>query len=82
MRQLRVPVRTVIERGTKGKRSVAFSLDWAGWERGAKTPELVLETLEAYRAQYRPIAELARLIGEFGSRAGSTLSRPCGKRLD
>jgi hypothetical protein len=60
-------VRTVIERGTKGKRSVAFSLDWAGWERGAKTPELALETLEAYRARYRPIAELAGLIGEFDS---------------
>ena len=65
-----MPVRTVIERGTKGKRSVAFSLDWAGWERGAKTPELALETLEAYRARYRPIAELARLIGEFDSAGG------------
>jgi len=60
-----MPVRTVIERGTKGKRSVAFSLDWAGWERGAKSPELALDTLESYRARYRPIAELAGLAGEF-----------------
>ena len=60
-----MPVRTVIERGTKGKRSVAFGLDWAGWERGAKTPELAVETLESYRERYRPIAELAGLADEF-----------------
>src|SRR5262245_53350230 len=65
-----MPVRTVIERGPKGKRSVAFSLDWAGWERGAKTPELAVETLESYRGRYRPIAELADLAGEFDA-AGS-----------
>ena len=51
--------RADIERGPKGKRAVAFSLDWPGWSRGAKTPELALETVEAYRARYRPIANLA-----------------------
>jgi hypothetical protein len=60
-----MPVRTVVERGTKGKRAVAFSIDWPGWSRGAKTAELALETLEAYRARYRPIAELAGMAGEF-----------------
>ncbi len=60
-----MPVRTVIERGPKGKRSVAFSLDWPGWNRGAKTPEIALETLEAYRPRYRTVAELAGLAGEF-----------------
>ncbi len=60
-----MPVRTVIERGTKGKRAVAFSLDWPGWSRGAKTPELALETLEAYRARYRPIADLAGMVDAF-----------------
>src|SRR5215470_11993626 len=60
-----MPVRTVIERGTKGNKSVAFSLDWAGWERGAKTPEIALETLERYRARYRPVAELAGMASEF-----------------
>ena len=44
-----MPVRTVIERGPKGKRSVAFGLDWPGWSRGAKSAELALETLESYR---------------------------------
>jgi hypothetical protein len=61
----RVPIRTVIEHGTKDKRSVAFSLDWPGWSRGAKTPELALETLESYRDRYRPIAKLAGMSKEF-----------------
>jgi hypothetical protein len=60
-----MPVRTVVERGTKGKRAVAFSLDWPGWSRGAKTPELAVETLEAYRERYRPVAQLAGLAREF-----------------
>ena len=58
-------VRTVIERGTKAKRAVAFSIDWPGWSRGAKTPELALEMLEAYRARYRPIADLAGMADQF-----------------
>jgi hypothetical protein len=60
-----MPVRTVIERGPKGKRAVAFSLDWLGWSRGAKTAELALETLESYRARYRPVAAIAQLSSEF-----------------
>ena len=60
-----MPVRTVIEHGTKDKRSVAFSLDWPGWSRGAKTAELALETLESYRERYRPIARLAGMASEF-----------------
>ena len=60
-----MPVRTVIERGPKGKKSVAFSLDWAGWERGGKTPEAALETLESYRERYRPIADLAGMARKF-----------------
>ena len=58
-------VRTVIERGTKGNRSVAFSIDWPGWSRGAKTPELALEKLESYRDRYRPVTSLAGMAGAF-----------------
>ncbi|MBX3030926.1 MAG: hypothetical protein KF809_12260 [Chloroflexi bacterium] len=58
-------VRTVVERGPKGKRVVAFALDWPGWSRGAKTPELALETLEAYRDRYRPVAALAGMGDEL-----------------
>jgi hypothetical protein len=60
-----MPVRTVVEHGPKDKRSVAFSLDWPGWNRGEKTAELALETLESYRARYRPIADLAGMAREF-----------------
>ena len=60
-----MPVRTVVEHGPKDKRSVAFSLDWPGWNRGEKTASVALETLEAYRARYRPIADLAGMAGEF-----------------
>jgi len=60
-----MPVRTVVEHGTKDKKSVAFSLDWPGWSRGAKSADLALETLESYRDRYRPIAELAGMRKEF-----------------
>lgn len=60
-----MPVRTVIEHGPKEKKSVAFSIDWPGWSRGAKTPELALRTLESYRERYRPVASLAGMAGEF-----------------
>lgn len=58
-------VRTVIEHGTRDKRSVAFSLDWPGWNRGAKSAALALETLESYRERYRPVAVLAGMAEEF-----------------
>jgi hypothetical protein len=60
-----MPVRTVIERGPKDKRSVAFSLDWPGWSRGAKSAELALDTLESYRERYRQVADLAGMAREF-----------------
>ena len=78
-----MPVRTVIEHGTKDKRSVAFALDWPGWSRGAKTAEDALETLEAYRERYRPVAELAGMapsstppVRSRSSRIASAPARP------
>ena len=65
-----MPVRTVIERGPKEKRSVAFGIDWPGWSRGARSAELALETLESYRDRYRPVADLAGMTREFDA-AGS-----------
>ena len=60
-----MPVRTVLERGPKGKRAVAFAIEWPGWSRGARSGELALETLEAYRDRYRPVARLAGMAREF-----------------
>ena len=67
MQYCAMPVRTVIERGPKAKRSVAFSIDWPGWSRGARSAELALETLEAYRGRYRPVADLAGMAREFAA---------------
>jgi hypothetical protein len=58
-------VRTVVQRGPKEKKVVAFAIDWPGWSRGAKEPGAALEQLEAYRERYRPIADLADLGDEF-----------------
>lgn len=58
-------VRTVVERGPKGRRSVAFAIDWPGWSRGGASAEEALETLASYRQRYRSVAELAGMISEF-----------------
>ncbi len=49
----------------QGQEVRGVRLDWPGWNRGAKTAELALETLESYRERYRPIADLAGLAREF-----------------
>ncbi|MBU6424259.1 MAG: hypothetical protein KGQ88_09515, partial [Chloroflexi bacterium] len=65
-----MPIRTVVERGPKGKKAVAFAIDWPGWSRGAKTPELALELLESYRERYRPVAVAAKMADEFDAAGG------------
>ncbi len=60
-----MPVRTVVERGPKEKKCVAFAVDWPGWSRGARTAEFAVETLESYRERYRPVADLAGMSREF-----------------
>ena len=59
-------MRAVIERGPKGKKAVAFALDWPGLSRGGKTPEQALETLESYRERYAGVAQAAGLGTEYG----------------
>jgi hypothetical protein len=49
------------------KRAFASALDWPGWSRGAKTPELAIEALLAYCGRYRIVAELAGLVLPDGS---------------
>jgi hypothetical protein len=58
-------VRTVLEDGPKSKKAVAFAIDWPGWSRGAKTPELAHGVLESYRERYRPVAEVAGMVDQF-----------------
>lgn len=64
-----MPVRIVLERGPKGKRFVAFAVDWPGWSRGGRTPDAAVAALESYRSRYRPVAVRARMGAEF-DRAG------------
>ena len=54
-----MPVRAVVQRGPKGKKSAAFAVDWPGWSRGAKTADQAVETLVTYSERYRPIAQAA-----------------------
>jgi len=58
-------VRTVIERGPKGRKAAAFAVDWPGWSRGGKTPEAAFEELAAYRDRYRPVARAVGLEHEL-----------------
>lgn len=58
-------MRAVVERGPKGKKAVAFAVDWPGLSRGAKTPELALDLLAAYRERYRPVAVAAGVAEEY-----------------
>src|SRR5262245_24707904 len=58
-------VRTVLQRGPKAKKAVAFALDWPGWSRGANAPDLALETFLSYRERYRPIAVAAGMAKAF-----------------
>lgn len=61
----RLAVRTVVQRGPKGKRAVAFAIDWPGWSRGATTADEALATLDSYRRRYRAVALAAGMGGEF-----------------
>ena len=40
-------------------KAFASALDWPGWSRAAKTPELAVERLLEYAERYRPVAGLA-----------------------
>lgn len=41
------------------KRAFATAVDWPGWSRSGKTPELALEALAAYAPRYAPVAREA-----------------------
>lgn len=43
------------------KKAFACTLDWPGWARAAKTPELAIESLVDYAPRYEPVAQAAGL---------------------
>ena len=58
-------MRVRIEQGPKGKKCVAYAIDWPGLERNGKTEELALAKLAEYRTRYASIARDAGLETEF-----------------
>src|SRR4051812_49231910 len=71
-------VRAVLERGPKEKKVVVFAVDWPGWSRGAKTPELALDLLESYRDRYRPVAVAAGMAAEVEAAGALELAEDRG----
>jgi hypothetical protein len=60
-------LRVLIERGPKGKRTVALAADWPGFERNGRDVDEAVEKLVAYRPRYAKIAERAGLGTEFAA---------------
>lgn len=58
-------MRVSLERGPKGKKFVAYAIDWPGLERNGKSPDAALAHMSDYRARYRRIADRAGLLNEF-----------------
>ncbi|HEX5239972.1 MAG TPA: hypothetical protein VFW20_03150 [Candidatus Limnocylindrales bacterium] len=52
-------IRVQLERTRQ--RSFATAVDWPGWSRSGKTPELALAALAAYEPRYRAVATVAGL---------------------
>jgi hypothetical protein len=64
-----MPVRVVVQHGPRDKKVAAVAIDWPGWSRGARSAGEAVETLDAYRERFRPVADRAGLATEF-DRAG------------
>lgn len=63
-------LRVTLEVGPKDKKVVAVAPDWPGLERGAKTAEAALETLQTYVPRYAQVANIAGLGSAFASVSG------------
>jgi hypothetical protein len=60
-----MPVRVVVQHGPRDKKVAAVAIDWPGWSRGARTAGDAVDTLDAYRERYRPVAHRAGLATEL-----------------
>lgn len=55
--------RIYLEEGTSS--TFAVALDWPGWCRRARTPDLAIEALDAYAARYARIVNAGFKVGRF-----------------
>jgi hypothetical protein len=60
-------LRVMLEIGPKGKKVAAVAPDWPGLERGAKTREAAIESLQSYLPRYTPVAKLAGMEAALAS---------------
>lgn len=60
-------LRVTLEVGPKNKKVVAVAPDWPGLERGAKTGEAAIQTLQSYLPRYATVAKLAGMAAEFAT---------------
>lgn len=66
-------MRIAVERGPKGKRSVAYAIDWPGLERNGKTPEEAVDHMDRYRKRYATVAVRAGLGDAFAGEPETTI---------
>ncbi len=60
------PLRVAIERGPKGKKTVAVARKWPGLSRGAATEQLAIERLLSYVPRYAQVADRAGMTLDAG----------------
>ncbi len=60
-------LRVTVEVGPKEKKVAAVAPDWPGLERGAKTGDAALETLQSYLSRYAKVAKLAGMDRQFAA---------------
>ncbi len=58
-------LRVAVEVGPKGRKVAAVAPDWPGLERGAKTAEAAIATLQSYLPRYAKVAKSAGMDAEF-----------------
>jgi hypothetical protein len=62
-------LKVTLEVGPKRKKVAAVAPGWPGLERGGKTDELAIDTLQSYLPRYAKVAKLAGMEAEFASDA-------------
>jgi hypothetical protein len=60
-------LRVTLEVGPKDKKVAAVAPDWPGLERGAKSGEAAIKTLQSYLPRYAKVAKLAGMDAEFAA---------------
>lgn len=63
-------LKVAVEVGPKERKYAVVAPDWPGLERGAKSEEAAIQSLQAYLPRYAKVAKLASMDGQFASLRG------------